>query len=278
MDMTVSMPEANRSSADSVEVYQPFMGMTPDEFRKLANTILIAVPCARNEGVSTPLFNTNWLWGNLGTHSATLDDTFGGYIELTRAATVSTFLRICKDKPELEYLVLMDADERVPWDAPFKLAQWGKDVVSGVVCSYGKDKGGIYVSIIVKDKQGIGRFPSVQRTKRIPLQGLKEIEGCGAGLVCIHKRVLVAMREAGEHPFEVPHETRRHAMDTGTLKQGEDMAFCERARNMGFKIYVDFSVRAGHFKTVEIEWPEENLEAALSCADWEISTDDFVHT
>lgn len=268
---------ANRTSADSVEIFQPFLGMEQKEFRELAGSLLVCIPHRPSEGINKGLFYNAGIWAILGTPVASVSDEFEGFVELTRGGIVRTFLQYCEDHPEVEYVVMIDNDESVEWDAPYRLAQWGKDVVSGIVCSHSSKKGGVFACITAKDKYGIARFPSLKRTKRLPASGLREIESAGTGLLCVHKQVFQKMIDADDAPFFIPEDVRKHCAATGTLKLGEDMAFSERVKQYGYKMFVDFSVRASHFKTLEVKWPNEAIDAGLLASEWEIAEDDYIH-
>jgi hypothetical protein len=277
MTMAVQAQPAYRSTADSVQLFQPFMGLEPDEFKALAASILIVIPHRPSEGVNKSLFRNAGIWGILGTPTADVSDEFEGFVEMTRGGIVRTFLQYAKDNPAIEYCVMIDNDEAVDWDAPYRLAQWGKKVVSGIVCSFSERKGGIFACVTVKDDNGIARFPTVKKTKKLPSQGLKEIESAGTGLLCVHKSVFQEMLDSEDNPFMIPEEVRQHCCATGTLKLGEDMAFSERCRKRGIKMYVDFSVRAEHFKTLSIQWPKELVDSHLDPRTWKVANDDYVH-
>jgi len=275
--MEVVGPPAYRSQADSVRLFDPFMGLDPDEFRALAQKILVVIPHRPSEGVNKGLFQAGQFWSLLNIRSAVVSDAFTGFIEITRGSIVRTFLAYCEDHPEVEYCVMIDNDESVEWDAPLRLAQWGKDVVSGIVCSYSEKKGGVFACVTVKDKFGVARFPTSKRTKVLPAKGLREIESAGTGLLCVHKRVFQKMLEEDEAPFMIPEDVRRHCCSTGVLKLGEDMAFSERCKKLGFKMYVDFSVHAKHYKTLEVSWPHQALDPGIDAKSWEVAVDDYVH-
>jgi hypothetical protein len=277
MSMEVVGPPAYRSSAESVQLFDPFMGLQPDEFKKLAESILVVLPHRPSEGVNKGLYQAGQIWSIIGMRSATVADEFTGFVEITRAGIVRTFLQYCADHPEVEYCVMIDNDESVDWDAPLRLAQWGKDVVSGIVCSHSEKKGGVFACVTVKDRHGIARFPTAKRTLKLPAKGLREIESAGTGLLCVHKRVLQAMVDADDAPFMIPEDVRKHCCSTGVLKLGEDMAFSERCKKYGFKMYVDFSVHAKHYKTVEISWPKQAIDSGVDAKTWEVSPDDYVH-
>lgn len=287
-ELAVQTPEVYRSRADSVQLHQPFLGLDPEAFRALAATVLVCIPHRPTEGVNSKLFRNAGIWGILGTPTADVSDEFTGFIEMTRAGMVRQFLAYARDHPQVEYIVMIDNDEAVEWDAPYRLIQWGKDVVSGIVCSHSEKKGGTFACITAQDEHGIARWPTIKRTHRIPAQGLRRIHSCGAGLLAVHKRVFQRMFDEGINPFMIPEETRKHCCSTGQLLQGEDMAFAQYCRELGFDLWVDFSVRAKHYKTVEIGWPEQpykpsvngqppvpGIDADLLASEWTVSSEDF---
>jgi hypothetical protein len=276
MEMAVQGAPAYRSSAESVKLFQPFMGLEPDEFKELASKILIVVP-HRGEGINKKLFRNAGIWAILGTPTADITDGFGGFIEITRGGIVRTFLDYCKDNQKIEYLVMIDNDEAVEWDAPYRLAQWGKPVVSGIVCSFSEKKGGIFACVTIKDENGVARFPTVKRTQKLPAQGLKQIESAGTGLLCVHKSVFETIIADGESPFMIPEDVRMHCCATGNLKLGEDMAFSERCKKRGIDMFVDFSVHAEHFKTLSVSWPKELIDPTVDPRGWTVATNDYVH-
>lgn len=266
-----------RDNADSVSLTDRFMGLEPEQFYALSRKVLVAVPHRLTEGVHPSFVKNAGFWALSATPFATAADEFQGFIELTRSGICRIFLKYCDDHPDCEYLVMIDNDEAVHPHAPYQLAQWEKDIVSGVVCSYSSTKGGVFACFTAKDEFGIARFPTVNKTKKLPASGLMPVETCGTGLICIHKRVLEAMFAEGRGPFEIPEETRRHCVLTGTLKQGEDIAFCERAKSMGFDIYVDFACRAKHYKLMEIDWPEKMRDSEMKTSEWRVAPDDYIH-
>lgn len=88
---------------------------------------------------------------------------------------------------------------------------------------------------------------------------LAEIDWAGTGFVAVHRRVLEEMRKTltlcheneswAFWPFFMPMIVEREGVQ---LYLSEDWAFCERAHALGFKVWLDPSVRIGHLATVEI--------------------------
>lgn len=81
---------------------------------------------------------------------------------------------------------------------------------------------------------------------------LQEIKWGATGFMAIHRDVLEALADrlplcnlGEEYPFFCPFFYRDS--DHGWLYLSEDFAFCERAREAGFKIYADTRMVLGHY-------------------------------
>lgn len=98
-------------------------------------------------------------------------------------------------------------------------------------------------------------FPSCV-FKDITLEGLKrwtleeyptttfEVAGCGFACVLIETEILQAVMQKWGTCF------------TPVTQYGEDLIFCLRAQNLGYKIYAEPTVRLGHVGHIEI-WPDD---------------------
>jgi GT2 family glycosyltransferase len=75
-----------------------------------------------------------------------------------------------------------------------------------------------------------------------------DVDGCGAGCLLIHRRVLeaIAQAEPGD-PAPWFRELRENDRD-----YGEDLSFCLRAARAGFTITADTGAQAGHVKPVMV--------------------------
>lgn len=74
-------------------------------------------------------------------------------------------------------------------------------------------------------------------------QGLVEVEACGNAGMLIHRDVLVKMPEPWWEAGKID-----------PAKLMEDVYFCQKARALGFSIYVDTTLGLGHLTTVTL-WP-----------------------
>ena len=112
----------------------------------------------------------------------------------------------------------------------------GKDFVSGICHS--RRKG--YHSCLFKDLN----LSSLERFESYPV-GTFEVAGCGFGCVFISTEILKAV--------QMKHKTCFLPM----ASYGEDLAFCKRVREMGYKIYAESSARLGHVGHITI-YPEDH--------------------
>lgn len=89
-------------------------------------------------------------------------------------------------------------------------------------------------------RMGIDGAPHAIFKDNVPMEpedDMFEVDACGAGFLGISSRVLL------DQPFK-----RVYNKDSGMMR-GEDMSFCQVAKEAGFKIYCDPSIKLGHIKT-----------------------------
>ena len=277
MNALVIGPRAdeNKSGSERMKI-EPILGMSPDEFAALAESVFIMVPHRADDGVTANIMLNTGFWARFGTSITAIRDDFGGFIEMTRANMVKMFRQVREDNPKIKYLVMIDNDEEVNWDAPYQLAAWDLPIVSGIICSHAPTRG-IFANVFIKDEFGVARMPSFNRTGKIPGKGLKECHSVGTGLLCIRFDVFEKIIEAGDMPFVMTLEDRQSCFDTGVLKVGEDTTFCAQARKQGFKCFVDFAVRGKHFKTLAVEWPHSHIDDSIDVRTWQVDPGDYHH-
>ena len=119
-----------------------------------------------------------------------------------------------------------------------------KDIVAGLYVTRTR-KGGITTSRL---------FPNTSYD--FSQVTLHEIKWAGGGFVAIHRRVFETLKrhkqiELVHQGTDLEHWTyyRTFAVDEepdGRIELGEDWAVCERAREMGYRVWLDTGVRLGH--------------------------------
>lgn len=136
-----------------------------------------------------------------------------------------------------DYLFSVDSDIAFPPDTLKKLLAHDKDIVSGL---YIQRKPGQHIVEVYEDN-GRGGVANIPYAK---LAGHREYEiaGCGFGCVLIKAEVIRAI------PY--PHFVYHSAIDhRNTIS--EDVDFCRKARERGFKLYADATILCRHIGQTE---------------------------
>jgi glycosyltransferase involved in cell wall biosynthesis len=143
------------------------------------------------------------------------------------------------------WLFFLDDDVIIPSNAIERLASHGKDIISG-----------LYYRRIEPIEPVMCREHAGRITKFNPGEML-EVDMVGAGCLLIHRRV-----------FErIPKPWFEWLLDREDIPESqrasEDFAFCRKAKQYGFRIYVDTSIQChhagygrselgGHFRPLEV--------------------------
>lgn len=147
-----------------------------------------------------------------------------------RNTIVQDFLQ----KKVFDYLLMIDSDN-VPSSKIVNLADFQKDIIAGL--SFGLQRNFVIPSAFRRRKDGLYTPYSLRGD-----EGLVEVDAVGAGQLMISRKVL----ETIGFPFQNKYDR------DGIKKMGLDMVFCEKAKKMGFKIYV-------HTHYISDHWVSYNL-------------------
>lgn len=86
------------------------------------------------------------------------------------------------------------------------------------------------------------------------LKELTEVQALGFGFICVKQGVF----ECLTRPWFQSHPVSWTDPDTGESHQffmmGEDMSWCERVMDKGYKLWLDPQVRVIHHKTMQLTW------------------------
>ena len=134
------------------------------------------------------------------------------------------------------HVLWLDSDMVFNSDILDDLMFSGKDFVTGIYQARRKGYGSVIFKSI--DLQHVERF------EQYPTETF-EIEGCGFGCVLTATHILKAVLLNKETCF------------TPILQYGEDIAFCFRCRELGYKMYCEPSVVCGHIGHITI-YPEDH--------------------
>jgi len=78
-----------------------------------------------------------------------------------------------------------------------------------------------------------------------PRNGLQQVDAVGTGCILIARRVFL------NENMQKGAFTRKLYKD-GTVKKGNDISFCERARNQNFEIFCHYDYPCQHFNNLEL--------------------------
>lgn len=137
------------------------------------------------------------------------------------------------------HVLWLDADMIFPPDLLDDLRFCGKDFVTGLACSR-RPPFVLCVFNHVSDEKGCVAY----RLPDVPDEAF-EIQGCGFACVLISVEILKAVMTEYKTCF-LPMKI-----------YGEDLAFCVRARELGYRIFCEPSVRLGHIGHNAV-WPGEH--------------------
>ena len=98
----------------------------------------------------------------------------------------------------------------------------------------------IYYNALMKPTDGRGGYIPLE-----PSPGLHEVEAIGGGCFLVARRVF-------EHPDMKKGAFLRIYDDEGIVDTGNDIAFSQRAKASGFKIWADFDRPCRHFNEIEL--------------------------
>ena len=133
---------------------------------------------------------------------------------------------------DFDYLFAVDYDISFPEDTLKKLIAHDKDIVSGLYIQ--RIPGQHTLEIFEPNERGGFTHMPYDKLKG---KGLTEIGACGFGCVLVKKEVFMAI------PY--PHFQYHSALDHKDTFS-EDLDFCRKAREKGFKVYADPSILCDH--------------------------------
>lgn len=212
---------------------------TANKVLSMKKKILIAIPTARN--IEADTFKSIYDLEVPDGYDTEFQYFYGYQIDQVRNLIADWVIK------GYDYLFAVDSDISFPRDTLQRLLNHDKGVVSGVYRQRLPEQ-----HIEVFDKTG-----ARLSLDAIYGKGLVEVGGVGFGCVLIKKHVFA---DIGYPQFEY-----KSALDHKNTVS-EDWDFCNKARNKGYKIYVDSTIHCGHHgsSVFRLETPKEVLEISAS--------------
>ncbi len=133
---------------------------------------------------------------------------------------------------DCDYLFMVDDDMLCPPDLFYQLAAHDKDIVAALAFTRNPDhKPVIYQTLEGYDPVSNASYGLTKMVMNYPKDQLVECDGVGFGAVLIKTEVL---RKVPKPWF------------FGMEQTGEDVAFCNKAKKAGFRVWMDTSIKLGH--------------------------------
>ena len=147
-----------------------------------------------------------------------------------RNMIVQKFLAI----KDCDYLMMIDSDI-IPTPDILKLVDFEKDIITPLMLVFQKDS--LIPLYLKRNLDGIYDAGNYLEEK-----GLQEVDATGTGCIIIKREVL----EKLEYPFRNEYDR------DGIKKLGNDLSFCQRAKKLGFKVWVHLDYIADHITTCSL--------------------------
>lgn len=171
-----------------------------------------------------------------------------------------------------DYLFCVDSDIVVPKDALVKMLNANKDIISGLYIQRIPDKKILEIYLQAPFGATNANFDDVKDS------GIFEIAACGMGCCLINSRVIRTM----EYPHFVYKSAINHAHTFS-----EDIYFCFKARELGFTVWADSSIRCEHlgqttfalptYSEPPVQEPSFSKEKYINdMANWDLLPTDYV--
>ena len=145
---------------------------------------------------------------------------------------------ICKRaiRGNFDYMLMIDSDQTFPEDALCRMLARDADIVTGVYVGKEPEHKPVLFTELYKETSEYAPYSRKRGLDECMKTDYFEVAGCGAGFFLVKEHVVRVMR-IHQHDWFKPY-----------AGLGEDVSFCQRAREMGFKIMADNSFRIGHIK------------------------------
>jgi glycosyltransferase involved in cell wall biosynthesis len=151
---------------------------------------------------------------------------------------------------QCDYLMFIDSDINFEPEDIFRLMAWGNDPKKGIVAGVPRtrNESKVYIATLDYDEN---------QELTMNGMGLVRAKRVATAFMLVRREVFVTMTEA--HPEWQYYDSRSNRMIpclfdfqlTEEGYMGEDFLFCDRARELGFEVWVDPSITLGHMGVQE---------------------------
>lgn len=190
--------------------------------------ILLAIPSARY--VETECFVSLFEMEKTGDIELLIPNSYS--IDVAR----NVIARYAEEH-KFDYILWVDSDMILPKDTLTRLIKYDKDLVAGV-----------YAYKLLNNERVVAKRHNGEDYKDLTIKEIQESKGLididAVGFGCVLTKV--SMFEKIDYPYFIY-----------TQEMGEDVYFCAKAKNAGFKLLLDTDLICGHKGTVNYDIKKE---------------------
>ena len=154
---------------------------------------------------------------------------------------------------QMDSLMFIDADMTFPSDALERIIAHNLPIVSGF-CRMRKRPFDPCIYIRTPQHEALStRKPYVCLHPQPGSRGLMEVDACGGAFLYIRREVLEKIR----WPWFMNRECIKQVPIIKDDMLGEDLWFCDRATEAGYKIFVDLDMKIGHITSCVVQTTDD---------------------
>lgn len=149
-------------------------------------------------------------------------------------------------KGNVTYDKILWIDSDIAWSPEdvLKLYESEKDIVSGAYLLASGE--------VTAYKKLLG--PGYTFEEVLKMKDLEKVDGTGFGFLCVKQGVFESLSRPWFQSSWITMEDEETKEEFSFPIMGEDLSWCKRAREAGFEIWLDPTVKVIHHKTVKLTW------------------------
>lgn len=149
-------------------------------------------------------------------------------------------------KGNVTYDKILWIDSDIAWSPEdvLKLYESDKDIVSGAYLLASGE--------VTAYKKLLG--PGYTFEEVLKMKDLEKVDGTGFGFLCVKQGVFESLSRPWFQSSWITMEDEETKEEFSFPIMGEDLSWCKRAREAGFEIWLDPTVKVIHHKTVKLTW------------------------
>jgi|TARA_Y100000310_G_scaffold312222_1_gene359299 hypothetical protein len=136
---------------------------------------------------------------------------------------------------DCDYLMMVDSDIVPPINI-LNLADFDKDIITPLM--FVKQKGMLIPLFLKRNRDGM--YDAADYLGKV---GLQEVDATGTGCIIIKREVVEEMKHLFKNRYD----------EDGIKVLGNDFAFCQDAKKLGFRVWVHLDYVAGHHSTQDLK-------------------------